>query len=292
MCGYCLEQGLFELLELERRGEQEALHQMLGDGFDRLYLQETTDLPQALTRLRQATQQEAVVPLHMTSGEVLLCRLLGLLLHEGPASPGYRQLIDSKVVRSAIHQACNSGQPHHLPPGFELDDLSCLYQASTYLEPDKAAQLLQPARFKTTCHRLLKRYIQTWLQGADGLDYTSFMLLFRCLWFSLLVLGRYRASQRLLLRMVTTQPHQVPEFDGYDLWLQRQAALCLFRLYGLQPFCAHLSQLRPSLIRYLDLTVGFTRKERQHLRNLLPGLPQGDTHDDYCRLSEVLNNCF
>jgi len=106
---------------------------------------------------------------------------------------------------------------------------------------------------------------------------------FRAIWFSLNRLALIPEGRDLLLTILIKGLAGVPGFDGKELWLQRRAALLLYEKDGIIPFLENLKQIRPLLLRYLDLKRGFLPEEMacilRHKKKIAPGEIRDDHFD-------------
>lgn len=282
MCGLCLEQGILKMLCTKSAS---VAGSFIDAGAAGLYLQEAQNLEEALLLIKRKSRGRSVVTLHAAPEEEIVCRMLAVLMEQGFDAPLYQRLLADRWIRNNLVKSCS------LMHGQTLDDarqpFAFLYDPDTFLQREKALSLRQPAHYKAQCQQLVGSYLKGLTHGVEQPDKLE-RPWFRTLFFSLLLLGRYRASRKMLEHLVTTPYNYTPGLEGYDLWLQRQASARLLDMFGIQPFIDNISKIRPSLIRYLDLSKGLREGEVRQLRVAMAALPGGDVTDDFCSLSQVL----
>lgn len=153
-----------------------------------------------------------------------------------------------------------------------------LYEAGTCFVPERWEAFMADDALTAHCHGILTCYMEWWLEGGsirhesdaaitEALDGTgvifdpmmdlsnedrlTFDLVFRALYFSLLVIGKSPECVDFILPLLTRQPEGVPDFDGYDLWLQRKAAEIVYHHKGIDPFIASIESIRTRIFAYL-----------------------------------------
>ena len=291
MYGYCSEQIVFEMADAERL-KKDFCFPLYDSFFAHFYLQATNDLLHALEKIIESNIIQKVVPAEMFPPDTIVCRALEILFKQGFDSTVYQRLVNNHHCRHALATGCSSKNKSELESvssRFGINHLAILYDIDTYLTREGAFDLRTLTPLKKECHELLRSYIRWWLEGKglaeedDGGfsldDLTSFSIIYRAIWFSLLFLGRYQAATPILIKMVTTNPSSFPFFDGLDLWLQRQSALMLYDLEGLTPFVDNLDNVRGSLIYFIDLKRGLTDTQKHQLLECAKRLPGGDAGD-------------
>ena len=279
------------MLDAERQNKDFSFP--LSDSFyAHLYLQAASDPLHALEKIVESNIIQKVVPAEMVPPDTILCRALEILFKHRFDSTVYQRFVNNHHYRHALATACsskNKSQLGSVSSRFGIKHLAILYDNDTYLTRDGAFYLRTLAPLKKECHDLLRYYIQWWLEGNElvdeycggfaSRDLEAIGIVFRPVWFSLLFLGRYHAADPILLKLVTTNPARVPFFDGKELWLQRQSALMLYDLEGLNPFLKNLDRVRPGLIYFLDLKHNLSKAEKHQLFEATKNLPSGDVRD-------------
>lgn len=289
MCGYCTEQLVFKMLEAESRTKME---QMDVNGGCTHYLQAAPDLVTAMRRIRRAASKEKVVALQAIDDEAVICRACDLLLSEGFDAPAYQFLLKDRLFRHALARGCVTGPT---PLGslnlcWERKHLDALFRSDTFTTRDGAIELSRIALFKNECQAVVKWYIGWWLNGGwvrrRGImvvpaEYDLLRSVFRVIFFSLVFLGRFPAAKPILWKIVSTPAECVPYFDGLELWLQRRAALCLYDLFGLDPFLQDLLPVRASLLYYINLQRKLSPRQKDEILQRVNERPEIDTNDDF-----------
>lgn len=311
MCGWCFESFVKEVLEKERS------NCILPEDCDEdwtawFYLREGNDFPLALERLSQSMKRKKVVPLEYLSAEIVLLRMLEILLQHGFSSPIYQRLIRRRLIRSLIVKACDKCRHSAFVNALKdlnLGPLAMLNKSDTYLSQKMARQLTQPAAVIPACRSLLNFYRTWWLQGKGlarndlsmrmeetGIldpiedvaeaDQERFELLFRTIFFSILMVGEFAAGKNMLHILAKEDPAGVPLFTGNDLWLQRTAALKLYDLIGFDAFCGYFADFRDTLFYYIDLKRGLTLEQKTRLLELARRKPVGKRDDNFFSVEE------
>jgi hypothetical protein len=326
MCGYCLEPNALDILKDDVLGSLQ-LKQVMGDNdyYKRyFYLRETTDFASALDRLNRAALRKKQTLFDLVSPEVILFRGLEILIEHGFNSSTYQLLLKKPVYRNAIVYSCSSEllkQFEVLTEGLQIEHLRLLYDAESYFWGERSRQLRTLADVLPSCVNLLKHYISWWLYGKKlkrsdliakivelglqdqinkgyaiqtksasferALDF-RITLLFRALYFSILVLGSCSADKRILLALAQKDQAAPPDFGGDVLWFQRIAALKLYDLEGFDAFCKHVTTIRTTCFYYIDIVRGFTVEQKRVLLSEAKNNPEVDRMDDYVTMSSWL----
>ncbi|MFO7803066.1 MAG: hypothetical protein R6V55_12300 [Desulfovermiculus sp.] len=94
-----------------------------------------------------------------------------------------------------------------------------------------------------------------------------------CLYFALIFLSSQRQGIDSLEKIALTPPHGVPDFSGFDLWLQRKALVCMLGHKGISFL---LDNLHPELclepVYYAFLRMPLVRQRREDLIQKLKAL--------------------
>jgi len=301
MCGYCTEETALYVLRKDVQGnlQMKELGSNLGRHF---YLRETQDFISALDRLKRSLAQKRLPFFSEVSHDVVLCRGLEILLEQGFASPAYQRLLKKPLYRDAIAALCSNENRQAFEAGTEglnIYSLGILYDAETYFWGERSKQMRTLADILSSCRHLVKHYISWWLNG-DGLQMDEdcvvkeesfrFALLFRALYFSVLIIGKYSAGKKMLTAIAQRNPAGTPFFDGDDLWLQRVAALKLYDLEGIEVFGKNLKTIRNGLYFYVDLIRGFSIEQKQVLLDEIRRYKEADRMDSLTQMSRWLRN--
>jgi len=88
------------------------------------------------------------------------------------------------------------------------------------------------------------------IENTTPKDWDSFYTLFPIVFFSFLIIKRFKNDSEILRRIALQSPHDVPDFLGYDLWLQRKAFVVCVKNYGIQFVLDNYDDIRLELIYY------------------------------------------
>lgn len=295
MCGYCTE--IFARMACQPRhpdSPTEIEPIMLG-----VHLQEVRDLPDALSQLTtlSVTKQYVAFP--------VLCRALETLVTSGFESDAYQQLLQLPVFSVAILTACSRYQ-ELAADGIETrlnpSKFSWVFEKDIYLVPGSFAHYRDMVS-EQTCVDLLNEYIAWWLQGGnvshqdlnqrmedlgimdtieDILPSERDLLIIRfpALLYALTRVSVTPDAAPVLWMIIATNPSGVPDFDGFDLWLQRRAAQRYFDQHGLAPFLDCLSKadcpIRAEIFEILAGSRSFTPEDKTMFLQGLEGCGNDD----------------
>lgn len=290
MCGYCTEQIALNNLREEVRGNLQIKD--LGKLDQYYYLRETPDFLSALDKLRRSLAQRRLEFFSEVPPTVLLYRGMEVLLDQGFSSPAYQNLLKQQLFRDAVVATCsdeNRKKFEQATQGLKIEHLGLLYDAETYFWGEHSRQLRNLAQILPSCRNLLKYYISWWLKGEElqkndlgvmmeetGIfdplnditdeEHFRFELLFRAIYFSVLMVGSCSAGKKMLLAVSQRSLAGTPRFKAEELWLNRVAALKLYDLEGFDLFLKHLSIYESHRhYFYIDLIRGFTEEQKQML---------------------------
>lgn len=290
MCGYCTEQ-----LALN------ALHKNspcpTPDDLPRLnwtlYLQEVRDFPKALRHL--ATEVATAPPV----ASAIMCRAIEILVAHGFESEVYQDVLEQPQFVSAIHVGCKEGmaaQLNDFDTNLKASHFAWLAETSTYLLPDYFERRNRESSSLTSAS-LLNNYIDWRLDGEQAhhqkLDQmpdsagvmdavqdvaeTEQSLLnswLPALWFSLLRISCLPAGEPILFALITRNPSGTPDFYGFDLWLQRRAALVYYDQKGANPFLVAFQSIREELFQFLGAARNIDIEERMNRLKQMTEPPQ------------------
>jgi hypothetical protein len=104
----------------------------------------------------------------------------------------------------------------------------------------------------------------------QGLNIPSiFHASFPTVYFSFLYLAKYKTGAEIIKKIALNNPHCVPEFDGYDLWLRRKALIVCVKKYGIQFITDNYNQIELDLVYYVLLRTRQTKNELAALKKHL-----------------------
>ena len=170
------------------------------------------------------------------------------------------------------------------------------------------------------CAHLLKDYHTWWLLGQGqkrndlqqrlretgvldpiediaGAEWEVFYCLFPALYFALACLSRYSPDNTMLREIALTPPSGVPDFPGYDLWLQRKALICGIQNHGVDFLLRNIdSGLSLDLIYYALLKLDKMKAHKQSILARLQAwqhnMQQGSFEaEDMQEYMDTIRNC-
>lgn len=300
MCGYCTEKIAIEILTSDVRGNLQMTD--LGSNLYRyFFLRETPDFISGLESLKRSLAHKRLPFFSEVPHRVLLYRGMGILLEQGFESPAYQKLLKQSLYREAIVTLCsdkNRKAFESATEGFNIEHLGMLYDAETYFWGDRCKQLRTLTHILPSCRNMLKHYVSWWLNGrglnkVDEYSLASeekarFLLLFRAVYFSVLMVGSCSAGKKMLAAVIEKEPVGTPAIDGEDLWLQRIAALKLYNLEGFEAFLKRLTTIRATIFYCLDIARNFSLEKKQLLLDEVRRHSETDTTDNFISLSRWL----
>ena len=300
MCGYCTEQTALDILKRDMTGALQMKE--LGSDVSRFfYLRESPDFLLALDRLKRSLAQKRLSFSPGIPHQVLLYRGLEILLQQGYSSPAYQRLLKHPLYRDTVATLCNNEQRNDFvsaTAGLNDDYLGVLYEPETYFWGERSKELRTLANVLPSCRNMLKHYISWWLDGKNlkkvdesclaKEEYSRFSMLFRAVYFSVLMVGSCSAGKKMVGAIVEKEPAATPSVVGDDLWLQRVAALKLYDLAGFDAFSKHLTTTRATNFYFIDIVRGFSLKQKQLLLDEVRRHAETDTSDNYVSLSRWL----
>lgn len=298
MCGQCAEANVvLKMVEKESTGEEfnPADNFSESTGWDWielvLYLQETADFIKGLNTVFHAAHTTARYKRHLNS-QVILCRTIEVLLKEGFTSETYQKLINNHLVKWAVEKECRRDIKISFtdPANSAFSNrLLGLYDAETYFRYESWQTIFDDKdSLIEGCSNILLSYRDWWLEGKglqmgdpeevmkeigifDPLDervpdeVARFNLIFRAVFFSLLLLSDNTDHQSIVFEIAREHPKYVADFVGVDLWLQRKAIVSVLRTVGVKALLPHIHEIRPGLLYYAALKAEITEESRRQL---------------------------
>ena len=317
MCGLCVERGIvLDTIKNELLGilpDKKKLNE--GNFWQKLeaisYLREATDFVEAFDWLRQGIGKSKVSSLEYLPVETILLRALEMRTAKGFNDPAYQKLLHKPLFRSLIKKACGRRWENNFAQatsGLDAASLSILYNADTFLQDNKSLEQLRFDQALPACRNLLRHYYSWWLKGErlrkndleerfketgvfDPIEdiaedqHDRFNILLRALYFSVLTIGKFKASKKILWAVANTPPAGIPEFLGNDLWLQRVSALTLYDMVGFDNFIRYFPDFRITIFYYIGLKRGYTDAQKKLLREAAHQYPENE-RDDFMRIED------
>lgn len=246
MCGYCIEGGVtLDFVESEKVFKEEDLENNLVS----MYLLESEDVSGLICKLKKFDN-------FSSSTELVFYRIWEMLLFQESDS-NHQALINELSPESINKFFANVRSNHKIwkPLGE-----SQLYIDNAYWESfiDDKPQLISNAT------DVLKAYYECWLLGSDKKtndlawsveetdSKTKFTLLFSEVYFAFLVLAKEK-NLSVIQSIALKNAHKAPDFQAYDLWLQRKAFVLCVKIHGVQFIFDNYDDIRLELMYYLLL---------------------------------------
>ena len=117
--------------------------------------------------------------------------------------------------------------------------------------------------------RLNETGIMDPIENTPQKEWEKFYALFPWFYFSLMYLWKYHSNTELIKKIALHHPKDVPDFEGYDLWLQRKAFVFYIQKVGITKMLKHVDKIRFELIYYALLKCKVSRDEIKTIIRLL-----------------------
>ena len=297
MCGYCIESWII-LNFIER--EQTRRQVKLENNWVPFYLQESKDFVGIMIKTRKFGNFPGSI-------DIAFCRTWEILLNK--KYDGVYQSMEDQFGTESINEFLfkmrnnrDCASWNSIGNGNLYVDKSCW---NKFVRNKK--QLIEKSE------ETLILYHNWWIQGnnketsdpqkrfqetgiMDPIDDTTpkdwdkFYLLFPSVFFSLLFLLKHQSNSDIIKRIAIEYPHDVPDFFGYDLWLQRKAFITCLKEYGVRFILEHYDDIRLELIYYALLKESIFKTELNLLKEHLLSHPHGDTVIDSDSVLQLIGN--
>jgi len=293
MCGYCIESTMIGIfVKAEVFSEELELNECLLPN----HIQETQNISEIII---WGSQFDTVNSPFVHSGRRLLqpndfhrtidiafCRFWETLLYQGEDCV-YQTIVQEygkKIVNKFLDELRNN---EDCRAWISLSDMN-LYEDSRCWDQfiGNKKQLIENAEVT------LKFYYDWWIRGickaegnpvtTDGKitiiesimntseeDWKRFYCVFPVVYFSFLILTKYKKNSDIIRHIALDWPDDVPDFPGHDLWLQRKAFIFCVREYGIQFILENDLPCRIELIYYSLLKGAVCMKDLGTLGNYI-----------------------
>lgn len=297
MCGYCFEQVfLNEILEQECGSNSPIEYNKFDGLLVTPYSQETNYLLHCLKSARASDQlPSALFIIHCRGLEDVIYRskspCVDCLSHATLAKHyhKYHQILEDHRLSIKANKEL---LPH--PSWIELYDPKFIFDSKKWSNFLKNQNLLPKAV------SLLEEYYHWWILGdeKDKNDLSKMMEetgifdpiedikkeeldrfygIFPALYFSLVYLSNQNNELNLIEKIALTNPDGVPDFPGFDLWLQRKALLSMIRKKGVSFLIDNLnSELRVELVYYAFLKLEEVKQESRKVIEKLKSVVEAE----------------
>lgn len=258
MCGYCIEGGAaLDFIESEKFSQYE---EWVNNDIT-VYLQESTHFPQIIKKLKKLDGFHVSI-------DLAFCRLWEECSKKEFSNIYHCLVVEygEKVIDNYLSELQNN---HYLNETFNFLGDGNLYTSSACRENlfRDAKQLVEASE------SILVAYLDFWVDGkgkaisdpvkrleetgviepfevTTAEDRETFYTLFPAVFFALLIIQQFNKNSELLKRIALESPHNVPDFLGYDLWLQRKAFEAAVKNHGIQFILDNYDGIRLELIYY------------------------------------------
>lgn len=274
MCGYCIEGGVaLSFIENENSSNNEELE----NNWLSIYIQESSHFPEIIGKLKNFDNFQGSI-------DVAFCRLWEVLLNQ-ENSGIYHCLVNEYGAKAVNKYLASMKNNYHNESWKSLGD------NELYINGDRLEQYLGSVnQLIEDSESTLKSYLEFWICGKNkeisdpqkrleetGImdpiedttpkDWDSFYILFPVVFFSFLIIKRFKNDSEILRRIALESPHDVPDFLGYDLWLQRKAFIVCVKNYGIQFVLDNYDDIRLELIYYALLKDSICAEDLNALNN-------------------------
>jgi hypothetical protein len=241
------------------------------------YLQEGIDIPKVIDKIKNSPFFEDTV-------DIAFCRAWESVInnHHGNLFNTIKKTYQPDLIYKFIDKLQDCDVPL----------VSSVDNKHLYMEKDYWDNLFRNAKqLIPESERILNSYYRWWIEGIgkekpdhngrfkkpgvmDPIENTAqedwqrFYALFPIVFFSFLVLSKYKENSDLIRIIALNRPYDVPDFLGNDLWIQRMAFNKCIKLYGIQFIFDNYDQIRLELIYYalLKRSIPITdNKLKEHL---------------------------
>jgi len=275
MCGYCIEGGIvLDFIEHEQsESESEDESRFLAD---ELFLLESYDYLGAMTKMQNSINFSRLI-------DVVFCRVWETLVNE--EYYGALQRVSVLFGADTINKFLSKIKGNHNHSSWNLLGNSKLYFDKSKWEIFINNKELLIRNSENT----LASYYRWWIQGEnkktsdptqrmeetgimDPIDNTipkewdKFYSSFPFVYFSLLFLLKHQDNSDIIKRIALEDPNDVPDFLGYDLYLQRKAFAACVKKYGVSFIIENYDDIRLELIYYALLKKSICNKDAAVLR--------------------------
>jgi len=256
MCGYCIEGVVLDFIQCEKASETVDVEEFMAP----FYLRETEDLLKTLFHIKKFDDYSELIDIaFFRVWEDLVfqqhCDLYKTIIHEFSTDSLEKFL--SKLRNKNDSKAFETLGNNEL-----YVDSSCWEQFISNKE-----QLIEESE------NILNDYYEFWLLGKnkeisdpvkriaetgimDPIDNTTpedwarFDSLFPMVYFSFLILVKYKSNSKFIKRIALERSDRPPGFIGNDLWLERKAFNVCVKKHGIQFILDNFKDIRFEQIYY------------------------------------------
>lgn len=307
MCGLCFERLPIEVAKSLVTGSELPTTVLELGALEVAYLQEDPDLAKTFNKLTKNSKNE-IIDLQKTSAEpfdvyllqhLALCRIMETLIENGFQSDKYQRLLKSSVALRMI-RGCSNFTPLFDGPLFSLETAwRTIFSPGFYLDEVISARILSNPTLLSECQLVLQAYADQWHpefvtngQSQEIPDYAQlrkFDHVFLSVYFSFLLVGKHYPTHSSIYKIVNQFP-AMGGLDGpLDFWLQRKAAISLYKGSGLTNFWPFKLTVRSTLTYYLLITGVLDKKCKEQLTSAILNSGQYDLNEDWSHARERMS---
>lgn len=274
MCGYCIEGGItLDFIERQRISEKIEFE----NNWVPIYLQESMNFPEIIDKIKTFDNFPGSI-------DIAFYRLWETFLNQEYS--GIFNCLVNEYGDKAIDDYLVGLKNNYHNENWKYLGVSELYINKSSWDHflGNVNQLIEDSE------STLKSYFDFWICGENkeisdpekrmeetGImdpientapkDWDSFYTLFPIVFFSFLIIKRFKNDSATLRRIALQSPHDVPDFLGYDLWLQRKAFVVCVKNYGIQFVLDNYDDIRLELIYYALLKDSICTEDLDVLNN-------------------------
>ncbi|MBK8640475.1 MAG: hypothetical protein IPN92_20125 [Chromatiaceae bacterium] len=297
MCGYCIEGGVtLDFIERQRVSEKLEFE----NNWVPIYLQESTNFPEIIDRIKAFDNFPGSI-------DIAFYRLWEAFLNQ--EHDGIYHRLANEYGEKAIKDYLVG-----LKSNYHNENWKFLGDSELYIKKGSWEHYLGNVnQLIDDSESTLKSYLDFWICGENkeisdpekrieetGImdpienttpkDWNSFYTLFPVVFFSFLIVKRFKNDSDFLRRIALESPHDVPDFLGYDLWLQRKAFVVCVKNYGIQFILDNYDDIRLELIYYTLIKESFCVADLDEIKDHILSHEHWVNGVDSDSVVELINN--
>lgn len=292
MCGYCTEGLAIDYATKIAEGaiaQTDLNHLEVDDITAIIYLIES-ELDNFALLFHNMIQRKGARFLIDPVKRIAFCRLIETFMYFG-YEPEKRNVILQHLTPQLWGNFFAEAAEHP-----ELNSWSLLLKPESLKSEYNWSKFIKKDNLKSKSVDTLNFYYKWWILGKN-LDLSNtknkekFNAIFPFAFISFLYLSQHAHESETIKKIALEPPKNIPDFEAFDLWLQRRAFVFCVREYGVHFIFEHYKNLRAELIAYALLKVyidpiGLTALKDFFSKNKLE--PQIIADSDY--LLETVND--
>ena len=247
MCGYCIEGATLNFIKSELASEKMVLE----SHFVSNYLQESRDVLGIARKLKSFNGfSDSTDIIFYRMWEALICK---------------KHRVNCQVLMSELDENAINTFFRDLKNNKEHKIWELLGDSKTYTDCNVwdvfIKQKNQKDQLIDYSEKNLRAYYDDWImvegkgeidpiESTKPKDRDRFYSSFSTVYFSLLILLKYKNDSSIIKKIALTCPKSAPDFLSYDLWIQRKAFAVCVKKYGSQFILEHGDDVRIELVYY------------------------------------------